>query len=83
MATDISVNKKSVRELLESGKDKTFVIPEYQKSYAWTLEESEKLFDDLWNFSLNLGDIEYPHTTYFLGSMVAYMNSRGEQEIRQ
>lgn len=30
MSTSIQVHKKSVKDLLESGKDSPFVIPEYQ-----------------------------------------------------
>ncbi|WP_394373488.1 DUF262 domain-containing protein [Anaerococcus vaginalis] len=33
--------------LLGSGRVKHFVIPEYQRSYAWTDEQVEMLFEDL------------------------------------
>lgn len=36
LATSIEVNKQSVKQLLEKGKAKKIVIPEYQRSYAWT-----------------------------------------------
>lgn len=36
MPTTIEVNKQSVEMLLGSGKSKPFVIPEYQRPYAWT-----------------------------------------------
>ena len=48
MSTSIQVNKKSVKDLLESGKDSSFVIPEYQRPYAWEYDQVETLFDDLW-----------------------------------
>ena len=79
MATEISVNKQSVKDLLSSGKEKNFVIPEYQRPYAWTDEQIETLFDDLWNFTSNKGNDS--QTTYFLGSIVSYDNQKGEQEI--
>lgn len=79
MATEISVNKQSVKDLLSSGKEKNFVIPEYQRPYAWTDEQIETLFDDLWNFTSNKGNDS--QTTYFLGSIVSYDNEKGEQEI--
>lgn len=81
MATEISVNKQSVKELLSSGKVKTFVIPEYQRPYAWTDEQIETLFDDLWDFTSNISNDDNAQTTYFLGSIVAYDNDKGEQEI--
>lgn len=44
MPTTIEVNKQSVEMLLGSGKSKPFVIPEYQRPYAWTEEQVETLF---------------------------------------
>ena len=51
MPTTIEVNKQSVEALLGSGKSKPFVIPEYQRPYAWTDEQVEALFEDLWDFT--------------------------------
>ncbi|STP96945.1 Uncharacterized conserved protein [Enterococcus faecalis] len=47
MSTTIEVNKQSVKQFLETGKIKKFVIPEYQRPYAWTDEQIQVLFDDL------------------------------------
>ena len=51
MPTTIEVNKQSVEALLGSGKSKPFVIPEYQRPYAWTDVQVETLFEDLWEFT--------------------------------
>ncbi len=75
MTTSISVNKVSVQDLLKSGKEHKFIIPEYQRPYAWGVEEAETLFNDLWDFT------EKQESTYFLGSIVSYLNEQGEQEI--
>lgn len=75
MTTSISVNKVSVQDLLKSGKEHKFIIPEYQRPYAWGIDEAETLFNDLWDFT------EKQETTYFLGSIVSYLNEQGEQEI--
>lgn len=80
MATTIEVNKQSVKQLLETGKAKPFIIPEYQRPYAWEDEQIETLFDDLWDFTSNGGGSEN-NSTYFLGSVVSYENENGEQEI--
>lgn len=80
MPTTIEVNKQSVETLLGSGRVKPFVIPEYQRSYAWTDEQIETLFEDLWEFTANSGGTERDGS-YFLGSVVAYENEDGEQEI--
>lgn len=80
MPTTIEVNKQSVEALLGSGKTKPFVIPEYQRPYAWTDEQVETLFEDLWEFTATSGGTER-EGSYFLGSIVAYENEEGEQEI--
>lgn len=80
MPATISVNKQSVSALLGSGKEKPFVIPEYQRPYAWTAEQVETLFEDLWDFTTANGGTER-EGSYFLGSIVAYENEDGEQEI--
>lgn len=80
MPTTIEVNKQSVEALLGSGKSKPFVIPEYQRPYAWTDEQVETLFEDLWEFTATSGGTER-EGSYFLGSIVAYENEEGEQEI--
>ena len=80
MATTINVNKQSVKELLSSGAKHTFVIPEYQREYAWTEEEAETLFEDLWDFTTTNNNIDNDNY-YFLGCIVSYENGNGEQEI--
>lgn len=80
MPTTIEVNKQSVEALLGSGKAKPFVIPEYQRPYAWTDEQVETLFEDLWEFTASSGGTER-EGSYFLGSVVSYENEDGEQEI--
>ena len=79
MATTIEVNKQSVKQLLETGKEKKFVIPEYQRPYAWFDEQIQTLFDDLVEYTEN--NTKNTESTYFLGTIVAYENEGGEQEI--
>ena len=82
MVATIQVNKQSIKQLLESGKDQTFLIPEYQRPYSWTETETKTLFYDLLEFTENEAkknsEVE---GTYFLGSIVSYENDEGEQEI--
>lgn len=81
MSTSIEVHKKSVKELLSEGKDHQFVIPEYQRPYAWGDDEIQTLFDDLWEFTTNGQGGSENNGTYFLGTVVAYENENKEQEI--
>ncbi len=80
MATTISVNKQSISELLRTGRTKPFIIPEYQRPYAWTSEQIETLFEDIWEFATTIGGLDH-NGSYFLGSIVSFENENGEQEI--
>lgn len=80
MATTIEVNKQSVKQLLETGRVNPFIIPEYQRPYAWEEEQIETLFEDLWEFTTSIAGQD-SKSTYFLGSVVSYENDHGEQEI--
>mgnify|MGYP004522402733 FL=1 len=80
MATaNINVNKQNVLQLLTSGQEIPFVIPEYQRPYSWSDDEIITLFEDLWEFS-----IERTHNdgakSYFLGCVVSY-EENGERQI--
>ena len=79
MTTSINVDKRSVKQLLETGKNKRFIIPEYQRPYAWSDEQLQVLFDDLTEYTLNTTEDE--NNTYFLGTIVSYENDNKEQEI--
>jgi len=76
MSTSISVNKRSVSELLKSGTKHMFIIPEYQRSYAWGEEQCRTLWDDLVNFNA-----QNEESTYFLGTIVSCENDIKEYEI--
>lgn len=81
MATSIQVNRQNVVELLKTGVEHPFVIPEYQRPYAWSTDEVKTLFDDLWEFTRTTGGSNNPSKSYFLGTIVSFLNDDGEQEI--
>ncbi|MTB63130.1 DUF262 domain-containing protein [Streptococcus uberis] len=82
MATNIQVNKQTVKQLLETGKSSKFVIPEYQRPYAWSEDQIQTLFDDLVEFTDRISDDDHSEdSTYFLGAIVSYDNNNNEQEI--
>lgn len=81
METSITVNKKKVRDLLSEGVEHLFLIPEYQRPYAWSIDQIDTLFDDLWTFAETQGGHERPAATYFLGSIVGFYNENKEHEI--
>lgn len=45
--------------------DFEYLIPSYQRPYAWTVDQASELFDDLYDFY-----ISEPEEGYFLGSIV-------------
>ena len=78
----IQVNKQSLQQFFITGKINKFVIPEYQREYAWEEEQVCQLFDDIWDFTQNkVIDKDYQRNTYFLGCIVAYKNEQNEMEI--
>ena len=78
--TALSDNKQSVMVLLKSGIQHPFLIPEYQRPYAWTFDQVDTLFSDIWDFTESTGGPER-EATYFLGSIVSFINEKSEQEI--
>ena len=76
MATTIEVNKSSIKELLMTGTKEKFLIPEYQRPYAWTDDQVLTLFEDLVEYTNNQNE-----SSYFLGCIVSFSNENKEQEI--
>lgn len=66
----MDAHEKSVRCFFFESK---FLIPDYQRPYAWGLEECQTLWDDLVSFSEENKDSE-PKKPYFLGSIVTFTN---------
>lgn len=80
-AANINVNKQTVLQLLTSGQNTPFVIPEYQRPYSWSDDEITTLFDDLWEFSIERTRAERTESVnYFLGCVVSY-EENGERQI--
>lgn len=76
---NINVNKQTVLQLLTSGQEIPFVIPEYQRPYSWSDDEIITLFEDIWEFSIERNKPDGAKT-YFLGCVVSY-EENGERQI--
>lgn len=50
------------------GTDKRFVIPVYQRNYAWKIPQCQRLYDDL------VKVIKMNRENHFLGSIVSFYN---------
>ena len=76
---ELNVSKKSIRQLFEEMRGKKFVVPDYQRAYAWDREICETLWLDLINF---FDDSKAnKQENYYLGAIVTYQSKEAENEI--
>jgi uncharacterized protein with ParB-like and HNH nuclease domain len=63
---ELVVNKKSIFELLDFSKIQAskFIIPDYQRPYAWIREKCETLWNDIFDSATN------EESQYFFGTIV-------------
>ena len=79
----LSIEQKTVRQLLGDSKA-DFVIPDYQRPYAWEEKECQTLWDDIFNFAFPDNDcnkFDRHNDEYFLGPIVTFQNEQKQQEI--
>ncbi|MBF0233441.1 MAG: DUF262 domain-containing protein [Desulfamplus sp.] len=78
----LNVDQKTIFELL-SDKRADFLIPDYQRPYAWDEEQCQTLWDDLFTFSFPNDNYEAfdKNDEYFLGSIVTFKNDNAQSEV--
>jgi uncharacterized protein with ParB-like and HNH nuclease domain len=78
----LNVDQKTIIDLL-SDKKADFLIPDYQRPYAWNDEQCQTLWDDIFLFSFpdNNYEVFDENEEYFLGSIVTYKNENGKSEV--
>ena len=79
----LNVDQKSIKELLNNNKS-IFLIPDYQRPYAWEEKECLTLWDDLMNFCFpdqNKDKFNKDTDEYYLGSMVTFKNIDNKFEV--
>ncbi|GHU12250.1 hypothetical protein FACS1894161_0060 [Spirochaetia bacterium] len=78
----LNVDQKTI-ELLFSDKKSDFLIPDYQRPYAWEEDQCQTLWDDIFSFAFP--DDNYQNFNkndeYFLGSIVTFKNDEGKLEV--
>lgn len=75
--------KKTILNLLSDTKA-DFLIPDYQRPYAWNQDQCQTLWDDLVNFTIPGGNHEKfdsKKDEYFLGSIVAFQENEKHEII--
>lgn len=78
----LSVDQKSIKALLED-KKADFIIPDYQRPYAWEEKECQQLWDDIFAFAIPDDNAEKfdRNEEYFFGPIVTFVNEDKKMEI--
>ena len=78
----LNVDQKTIFDLL-SDKKADFLIPDYQRPYAWDEQQCQTLWDDIFLFSFPDNNYEAfdENEEYFLGSIVTFKNEKGKSEV--
>ena len=71
---EMSIDKKSIRNFLSSGK--TFLIPYYQRQYSWEEEQCKTLWEDIETFFKGLMENKELEDEYFLGCIVGFIDEK-------
>ena len=78
----LNIDQKTIEALFNDPKT-DFLIPDYQRPYAWSEVECRTLWDDIFSFAFPENNSDNFKTTdeYFLGPIVTFKNEQGKQEI--
>lgn len=79
----LNIDQKTVKELF-SGNKADFLIPDYQRPYAWGEDECDTLWDDLFAFAFPEDDcdkFDKERDEYFLGPIVTFRNDENNKRL--
>ena len=79
----LNIDQKTIKDLF-SAKKTDFLIPDYQRPYAWTIDECTTLWEDIFNFAIPDGDatkFDSENEEYFLGPIVTFKNEDNKLEV--
>ena len=78
----LNIDQKTVKGLFQDSKA-NFLIPDYQRPYAWGDSECKTLWEDLFSFSFpnENADQFNDNDEYFLGPIVTFKNADNKMEI--
>ena len=78
----LNVDQQSIGKLFSDRKT-NFLIPDYQRPYAWGEEECQTLWNDIKEFAFpgdNSTDFD-PDNEYFLGPIVTFNNNKPQMSV--
>ena len=78
----LTVDQKTIKDLFQD-KRADFLIPDYQRPYAWEEVECQTLWDDIFTFAIpDNGSTEFDRNSeYFLGPIVTFKNKDEKMEV--
>lgn len=78
----LNVDQKTIM-LLFSDKKSDFLIPDYQRPYAWEEGQCQTLWEDIFAFAFPDNNYEKfdSNEEYFLGSIVTFENENNKKEV--
>lgn len=79
----LNIDQQTIKELF-SNKKSDFLIPDYQRPYAWGELECQTLWDDIFSFAFPDNDytkFNSDEDEYFLGPIVTFKNEDAKLEI--
>ena len=78
----LNVDQKNIKLLL-ADKKADFLIPDYQRPYAWSEEECQTLWEDIFAFAIPEGDATRFNSEeeYYLGPIVTFKNDNNKLEV--
>lgn len=79
----LNVDQKTINELFSDTKA-DFLIPDYQRPYAWNEDQCLTLWNDIFDFAFPGADyskFDKDSDEYFLGPIVTFKNDNKQQEI--
>lgn len=78
----LNVDQKNIKALFAE-KKADFLIPDYQRPYAWSEEECQTLWEDIFVFAIPEGDATKFNSEeeYYLGPIVTFKNNNNKLEV--
>ena len=78
----LNVDQKTIKDLFQN-KKVDFLIPDYQRPYAWGENECRTLWDDIFSFAIpDEGKTDFDsNSEYFLGPIVTFKNDDDKMEV--
>ena len=77
----LNVDQKNVKELF-TGRTANYLIPDYQRPYAWDEDECQTLWDDIFAFAFPDNNIDlFGSGDDILRAIVTYKNDNESQKI--